>query len=478
MIVALVSSWVMSGCKGETVPEWSAGTDSSNNRDGHIDVSNGDDGERETEGEEAPCVPGRAQRCNCDNGQIGVAVCNGDGLWGVCEGCTVTGCEPGETAKCPCVGGGEGTQTCLEDHVWGACEDCEEGCTPGTRRTCVCEDGSEGGAECSEIGDGFGPCLGCDAPAADDGGVDTVDMASSDALGSDAHSETESDSESVLNRDTATMSIGDDSDGTDADDTGDFEDSDRDTVLGECDYNACIGSVCDAETSCCEESFCGDVMFSREYGFGESYCYPVCDLDAEEMPCKCGDECIPFGDIAACLDTGDVTLRDLTLPTGADYDAAYVVEAKTVDYSATLGESDIPISYFYAYWVEYETSSNMSVRELVLRGDGLADNSRAWFFLVYIPEELFITAEPGIPIPLFDENEMNLNYFVEVYSATLDDNGEIADVWMESVIDDAVLTIENTCIPCTLMDVECESCTFSLDARLLEMRGKLREDAV
>jgi hypothetical protein len=286
-------------------------------------------------------------------------------------------------------------------------------CVPGEVVTCPCADDGQGVQTCAETGDRFGPCQ-C-SPVPDD---------------------------------------------TD------------DPILGECDYTPCTGDICAEPDGCCEASTCGSWLFPVDSGFSENYCYPNCDPTSDDEACRCGDVCVDFQDgVATCLPTGALQLSDLSLVVGADSDTAVLVDTVDVSFSATLSGQAIPSSAIYAYWSEYENDLGGTEHELVLRSDGLAADDEIWIVIAHIPEATFIAGEGQYP--LINEAVDDYNFYVEIYSGYLDADNTISELWLETIIEDAVLDIHATCEPCTADASECDACAFSLSAGFFGIRTKV-----
>jgi hypothetical protein len=438
--------------------------------------------------DDVDCVPGRAIACACDSGGLGVKTCSNTGIWGICEGCLL-GCVPGDAARCPCLGGDEGTQSCEDDGTWGPCEGCETACVPSTRQTCACEDGSAGVRECLDSGEGWSPCRGCagdtDFETGETPDSDTRDAPEDTASSDDTDSDTDAPDDTATGRGTDTMS---DQDTLNNGDTSDIEhdtdstsdsapDSDTaedsETGPGECDYTEdCIGAVCSASEACCDATICGDVVFGdTTNGILENYCYPACDTTLAD-PCQCDDACVNINDdTAACLGLGRIAVNHLTLCVGTDFSAVRPIDAGSVDFTADLRGAPLPFIYFYAYWDEHETADGATERGLYIRAEGPSSRSTLWLFYIYLPEALF--ADGGGDIPIFNEQDGAFNFDLEVQSATIDSDDRLTDGWVEGLVNDAVLSVENTCAPCAVEDDTCEPCTFSFDAELFVMRAKL-----
>ena len=316
-------------------------------------------------------------------------------------------CLPGEKAACECAGGaGSGVWECSASGHWGRCQECAS-CTPGRQVECACEGGEVGYQICAETGDSWGECEGCEPVS---GGTDPSD-------------------------------------------------------LDDCEYNACVGDICEEPEDCCEASACGSWYYGSEYGFSENYCFPMCDESSDEL-CKCGDVCVDFGGgFTVCLPEGSFELNNQKLPVGEDFESAYLVDATESDLKASIGSDDIPISTLYAYWWEGDDPED---RWMVIRTEGMSLSNDFWSVNIYIPEPII---ESGVgTYPLY--NEEDYNFLVEVHSGNMNSDGEITDLWLETLVDDAELNIAATCEPCPADEVECEECEFSVSAYFFGMRSK------
>jgi len=165
-----------------------------------------------TESPSEICVPGRAIKCACSNGNIGGQSCLQTGLgYSPCV-CTAEKksfllrklqCVPGKATTCPCLDGSEGTQSCLRDgsgftdckceHEYGlpnrissasssssssssngamplaaqatpgafplsAALNTAAKCTPGRATRCPCPGGTVGAQACAPDGRSYGAC--------------------------------------------------------------------------------------------------------------------------------------------------------------------------------------------------------------------------------------------------------------------------------------------------------------------------------
>ena len=323
-------------------------------------------------------------------------------------------CSPGDKRDCDCPIRSTGIERCTEDGTWGACKYCPtnptDECTPGKVDSCDCENGNQGVRICRDSGESWGECEGCEDPEEP------------------------------------------------------YEEGDYDAT--------CIGDICGAPSECCENTVCGSVVFGSYLDSIENYCYPSCDPDGSEVLCDGGDICVDFGDdIATCLKPGEISFSDMILPVGVDYDTAVVVEGTDVDHTAGLGNDDFSFDIFYAYWNEYQDADDRTARELVIRADGLDEPDGIWNLIITVPEALI---QQGVgSYPWYDEADETFNFSIDLYSGTLNDDFDYEAMWLESLTDDAVLDIDQTCDPCSSEDAECDVCEFSFDALLFGMKSKL-----
>jgi hypothetical protein len=160
------------------------------------------------------------------------------------------------------------------------------------------------------------------------------------------------------------------------------------------------------------------------------------------------------------------------MPVGSDLGTSIVVEATDVDYSAVLGEDTIDFNIFYAYWSEYTgEDDDETYRELIVRAEGLSGADGLWIFLLSIPEALMAAGVGEYPV--YDEETDTVNFWAELYYGIMDSEYYLEELWLESLLDNAVLAIEATCDPCTAEVAECDVCQFSVDVLLLSMRTKI-----
>lgn len=316
-------------------------------------------------------------------------------------------------------------------------------CSPGDISACTCSGGGEGVRSCRKDGT-WGTCEKCE------------------------------EGDACVPGKVSECPCGDGTNGTqECDDDGTWGPCEGcEEQLGECDYTACIGDICEEPEDCCENSGCNSFVFDADWGAIENYCYPLCDPE-EEDPCKCDDVCLDFGNgFATCLPIGTVVIDNLRLPVGSDFDTSQLVVASEVSFEVELADESVPVDYFYAYWDEYEYEGSQ-MRDLIIRAEGVVDTDVIWILFVAVPEELMATGEGTYP--LIDEENDELNFSIDLYSGILSGDG-IGELWLESLVDDAQLVIEETCDPCTAEDVaECDVCEFSLQALFFGMKIKLDE---
>lgn len=293
----------------------------------------------------------------------------------------------------------------------------ELSCVPGQREECACGGGESGYQVCDESGDSWGECTGCEA------------------------------------------------DGNETDDSTNTDDS---SDVDECEYTSCVGDICEEPEDCCDSSACSSWYYEPEYGFSENYCLPMCDDTASS--CKCGDECVDFGDgFVVCLPEGGLSISQ-KLPVGEDSDSVVFMDVTESDFEAYLGSDEIPVSTLYAYWWEGDTEDD---RWMIIRTEGISLSNDFWSIYIYIPASTF---ESGVgTYPLYDDETEEYFFYIEVLSGNLSINKEITDLWLESVLDNASLEIVATCEPCPVDEEEadCEECEFSIAALFFGMRSKL-----
>lgn len=307
--------------------------------------------------------------------------------------------------------------TCASDGTWGKCRQCESSsdqtCDPGDWKFCKCENGSEGVQYCNESDERFGECEDC---------IDSEEEESTDA--------------------------------------------------DSCEYDPCIGDICSEDDGCCEHSACNSEIYGEDFGVLENYCFPKCDVDNEDEPCKCGDQCVIFDNgFSTCLTTGEISIDHLTIPVGVDREAGVVIDGDDVEHTVSLDGETVAFDIFYAYWLEYKDDDDNIQRELAIRADGLVDDDNIWSLILTVPEAV-VDEGKGVSAFYDEENDM-FNFSSDLYSGTIDDNFHYQEMWLESLIDDGEFEIEKTCEPCDTDDAECDICEFSFHAAIFLMRVKL-----